>query len=299
MIAKQIVSSINHFDLICFALNYSLYTIEVPIPCVESFNTVLVNHFYPFDSSVIVTCNERGKLLLNKCASSLHWDPFMGTCTFEQVNSNKQPLECLKMKCLNGGKCVLNSKNETKCVCIEGYVGEFCENNIDDCASNPCTNNSTCVDGVNRYHCICEDKYIDKSCYDLAAPNPCKLNSFNKTEAIIRLEHPFASEKYLVCNPQGFAQVLSCPDGLVWSQMQQTCLPIDTREVFERYAKLCRNNNRFNSTARFEYQYSKLKYAQCSENGLFKIEVCPTSKPYFCKKLDACVEKYFDNSCAE
>lgn len=30
-----------------------------------------------------------------------------------------------------------------------------CETNVDECASNPCQNHGTCIDGVNGYACDC------------------------------------------------------------------------------------------------------------------------------------------------
>ena len=38
----------------------------------------------------------------------------------------------------------------------QGFEGEFCEENIDDCVDINC-NNGTCIDGVESHHCICYD----------------------------------------------------------------------------------------------------------------------------------------------
>ena len=40
-------------------------------------------------------------------------------------------------------------------MCISGYNGANCENNINDCAGRPCKNNATCNDLVNSYTCDC------------------------------------------------------------------------------------------------------------------------------------------------
>lgn len=46
-----------------------------------------------------------------------------------------------------------------RCVCPEGFEGDQCEINIDDCEDNDCENNSTCVDGINNYTCMCSPEY--------------------------------------------------------------------------------------------------------------------------------------------
>ncbi|TMS23815.1 Slit-like protein 3 protein [Larimichthys crocea] len=47
------------------------------------------------------------------------------------------------------------------CVCPEGFEGDACEINIDDCEDNDCENNSTCVDGINNYTCMCSPEYTE------------------------------------------------------------------------------------------------------------------------------------------
>lgn len=48
---------------------------------------------------------------------------------------------------------------DLRCVCPEGFEGDACEINIDDCEDNDCENNSTCVDGINNYTCMCSPEY--------------------------------------------------------------------------------------------------------------------------------------------
>ena len=36
--------------------------------------------------------------------------------------------------------------------------------NIDDCKSNPCRNEATCVDNIARYDCICQAGYTSTNC---------------------------------------------------------------------------------------------------------------------------------------
>lgn len=61
--------------------------------------------------------------------------------------------------CLNGASCVTNvnlpaGTGEYLCVCLDGFRGERCEVNVDDCKPNPCRL-GRCIDGPNSFSCIC------------------------------------------------------------------------------------------------------------------------------------------------
>ena len=51
-----------------------------------------------------------------------------------------------------------------RCLCLPGWTGKNCDENIDDCASNPCVNGGTCEDLVNDYACTCATGFSGKSC---------------------------------------------------------------------------------------------------------------------------------------
>jgi hypothetical protein len=40
----------------------------------------------------------------------------------------------------------------------------FFDEDVDECMSNPCTNNGTCVDGIGSYQCNCSQGYHVYTC---------------------------------------------------------------------------------------------------------------------------------------
>lgn len=70
--------------------------------------------------------------------------------------------------CMNGGSLSelvgLNNKTQEKCVCPEGFQGDFCEDNIDDCKNVKCSNHGVCEDNMNSYKCICFDGFYGNQC---------------------------------------------------------------------------------------------------------------------------------------
>ncbi|GIZ04115.1 fibropellin-1 [Caerostris extrusa] len=51
-----------------------------------------------------------------------------------------------------------------KCFCPAGFTGQFCEVDIDECASRPCYNGGTCVDLPQDYRCLCPPGYTGLQC---------------------------------------------------------------------------------------------------------------------------------------
>jgi len=64
------------------------------------------------------------------------------------------------------------------CDCIDGYTGDDCETNIDDCAGNPCEHDGVCLDRVASYECDCSGTgYTGDTCETLienCAQSPCE-----------------------------------------------------------------------------------------------------------------------------
>ena len=50
------------------------------------------------------------------------------------------------------------------CSCPAGFSGSRCQTNVDDCLSDPCLNNGTCVDGVAGYLCNCHLGFRGDDC---------------------------------------------------------------------------------------------------------------------------------------
>lgn len=46
---------------------------------------------------------------------------------------------------------LLNTLQRYQCVCMPGWEGTFCENESNECNSEPCKNNGTCMDLFNSY----------------------------------------------------------------------------------------------------------------------------------------------------
>ena len=81
------------------------------------------------------------------------------------------------------GEKKLNEKLEfTRC---NGLILHFpvlslsgwrCKTNIDECESDPCQYNGTCIDGINSYNCFCIPGITGANCeinIDDCDPNPC------------------------------------------------------------------------------------------------------------------------------
>ncbi|KAI8510725.1 hypothetical protein Bbelb_116410, partial [Branchiostoma belcheri] len=74
----------------------------------------------------------------------------------------------LENRCMNGGLCAGPDHDPNctdiqrsvsfsgyECACLGGYYGQYCESDFNECSSNPCPENYTCVDLPNGFLCDC------------------------------------------------------------------------------------------------------------------------------------------------
>jgi hypothetical protein len=93
--------------------------------------------------------------------------------------------------CYNGGTCWKKG-----CCCPSGFTGQYCEKSVDNCVSNLCANNATCVSNINSYTCRCPTGYTGQYCQ--LQLNPC-LNSNACGQNGLCIVHPASPTGYY-CN---------------------------------------------------------------------------------------------------
>ncbi|RMB98662.1 hypothetical protein DUI87_24880 [Hirundo rustica rustica] len=129
------------------------FEVQIRVKCDENYYSALCNKFCgPRDDFVgHYTCDQNG----NKACM----EGWMGEECKQDLNycGNHHP-------CLNGGTCMNTEPDEYRCACPDGYSGKNCEIDIDECASNPCAQGGTCIDGVNAFECICPQQWIGATC---------------------------------------------------------------------------------------------------------------------------------------
>ncbi|KAB5559433.1 hypothetical protein PHYPO_G00029070 [Pangasianodon hypophthalmus] len=64
-------------------------------------------------------------------------------------------------KCFNGGNC---TETHLMCDCLPGFTGHWCEQDLDECVSNPCLNGGFCYNLVNKFYCVCALSYTGDNC---------------------------------------------------------------------------------------------------------------------------------------
>ena len=70
--------------------------------------------------------------------------------------------ECSSSPCASTGTCQ-DQVDGFICLCEPGYDGNLCNNNIDDCSTNPCVRGN-CSDEVDSFSCTCDLGYEGDTC---------------------------------------------------------------------------------------------------------------------------------------
>ena len=71
--------------------------------------------------------------------------------------------DCDPDPCQNGATC-LDFEVGFMCMCVSGWAGHLCENNINKCTANSCLNGGTCMDLLDDFRCECPLAFTGKSC---------------------------------------------------------------------------------------------------------------------------------------
>ncbi|XP_015230436.1 PREDICTED: protein jagged-2-like isoform X2 [Cyprinodon variegatus] len=72
--------------------------------------------------------------------------------------------DCASSPCKNGGTCI-DGIGSFQCVCLGGWEGVLCDGDVNECSSDPCQNGGQCVDLLNDFYCLCVDGWKGKHCH--------------------------------------------------------------------------------------------------------------------------------------
>lgn len=72
---------------------------------------------------------------------------------------------CQNSTCLNNATCQTGFTSKGyRCLCSQGYHGQHCEIDIDECRSSPCNNGGTCINRDGGFECSCGDEWTGTYC---------------------------------------------------------------------------------------------------------------------------------------
>ncbi len=146
------------------------------------------------------------------------------TCSTPLVNSDAQkklktfnanPCQINPLACGENGLCYPDYYNSTSyssnftCVCLPGYTGASCTQQIDYCVSNPCRNKATCQNMLGYYSCKCPVNYYGLSCeYFLqCSTSPCSKNGSAQCVDIPYVNVNSTKNYLCKCNPGYFGNL--------------------------------------------------------------------------------------------
>uniref|UniRef100_A0A5S6Q3Z5 EGF-like domain-containing protein n=1 Tax=Trichuris muris TaxID=70415 RepID=A0A5S6Q3Z5_TRIMR len=71
---------------------------------------------------------------------------------------------CEKVTCYHDGTCRKVGDSQAKCVCMEGYTGEVCAQDVNECNYAPCGEYGTCTNSFGSYICQCRNGESGRTC---------------------------------------------------------------------------------------------------------------------------------------
>uniref|UniRef100_A0A672Z0B3 Si:dkey-30e9.7 n=1 Tax=Sphaeramia orbicularis TaxID=375764 RepID=A0A672Z0B3_9TELE len=109
----------------------------------------------PEDASV----SPAGLLMWKATSETSNTHTFQITVSDDCNAETRASVQVTACECLNSASCVSSvhvpaGSGSYRCVCPDGFAGERCEVDIDDCKPNPCRL-GRCIDGPNSFSCIC------------------------------------------------------------------------------------------------------------------------------------------------
>ncbi|XP_056628217.1 protein crumbs homolog 2b [Triplophysa dalaica] len=121
--------------------------------------------------------------------------------------------ECGQQPCVYG--TCRDLPGDYECLCAAGYSGGNCQVEVDECQDHRCENGGSCVDAVGGYTCVCPPGHTGPFCQLLFPPQQCEVD--------------------IQCENEG-----TCTDGL-WGA-NCTCRPGFTGERCEVDLDECESN---------------------------------------------------------
>ncbi|RVE59186.1 hypothetical protein OJAV_G00201620 [Oryzias javanicus] len=120
----------------------------------------------------ICSSNNGGCYPLASCSSSPGSNLPVCTCPSGYVGNGYGPTGCTQVSdicqtnnpCVNGQCVSTTSSPGYLCNCIPGWQGLLCDQNTDECSSNPCQNGGTCIDSINAFTCNCTAQWTGPLC---------------------------------------------------------------------------------------------------------------------------------------
>ena len=90
------------------------------------------------------------------------------------TNCDIQETRCGQVYCHNGGTCTAKSNGDSFCMCLDGWTGPSCTDDLNECDRNPCQQ-GTCHNTPGSFTCTCKKGFSGRYCE--TGIDHCKINS--------------------------------------------------------------------------------------------------------------------------